>query len=105
MYKNFTLLSGDNYFPTMRDVQITSMTVVPIGDCGVAGSVVLSDGTNDINAVAAAAALAGVPLNGVKDVDNGSITIPAGGVLKFVVSSTNSVAFGCTVDVDPYLKA
>jgi len=99
------LTDGDNYIPIEEAVQVEQMTVINDTALTGGGTVTLSDGTDTINiATAGTTDAAGTRTDGVPDATNGNKTIPAGGFIKIVCSTTTDASgFGCVLKLDQHL--
>jgi hypothetical protein len=97
------IADGDQYVPVPYGFRVRSMTVSPNAAPGAAGSVTLTDGTNSVNVADVADGAAGDVATGTADTTNGSTDFGADTPMVLTASSTNSVSFGVTLDLDEFL--
>ena len=104
MIISLNLADGVNYVPLPVSAKVRSVYVSPQADPGAAGSVTVAHWTDDVNVADVAGGSAGDIAVGSADATNGNLTFVAGtDVVKITCSSTNGVAFGCSLDLDEYL--
>ena len=104
MIVSLILGHGDNYVPVPISCRVRGMQVSPNAVPGAAGSVTLAHGANPVNVASSAGGAAGDIDDGAVNATYGSTTFVTGTTpIKITCASTNSVTFGCTLDLDEFL--